>query len=167
MGNPVKIDPAALATLDALREKCRHVVDKIDAAQEAHVAGRRRKCFQLLPCFKGAPPTKDTAIPADVKAAPSRGAGLVERVPDGVDAKGQPKSKVVTTPDPTWADVLKGDDPALPCDVRVDEYDGPNGVGYIVTYTATLDGVTYTASEDRGPEGGMGREWQVVCKEKA
>ena len=34
MGNPVKIDPAALATLDALREKCRPTVDRIDAAQE-------------------------------------------------------------------------------------------------------------------------------------
>lgn len=160
-----KIDDAILELLRKAREACQPVVDRIDAAQGRHVETKRAKHFQLRPCFKGAPPAdaKAAAIPADAKAERVPGAELKVSVADGVNAKGQPKSTTMTVPDPNWADVLQGADAELPLEIRCDEYQGPQGVGYVRVFEGEIGGKRYRLAENVGPEASFSHDWREVA----
>ena len=152
--------PASIRAIDDLPV----IVDllaKIDAAQDRHRKGKRGKCFQLPSTTGGAPPV--VTVPAKIAAARTafRLATnyLDETVPDGVDAKGMPKTKVRRKPDPNWADFLGTDDPALPCDVEVHEYESAPP-GYVVILTAKNGGgKVYRRVINRGPETDRAMAW--------
>ena len=87
---------------------------------------------------------------------------LDEVVPDGVDAKGLPKTRVRRKPAPNWADFLGVDDPALPCDVEVHEYES-DPPGYVVILTAKNGGgKKYRRVLNRGPEKDRAMAWAEV-----
>ena len=133
----------------------------LDAAQDRQRRSKRGKCFQLPSTTGGVPPV----VTAPAKIAAARKAFRLttnyrdETVPDGVDAKGLPKTKVQRKPDPNWADFLGTDDPALPCDVEVHEYES-SPPGYVVILTAKNGGgKVYRRVINRGPEKDRAMAW--------
>jgi len=138
----------------------------LDAAQDRHRKGKRGKCFQLPSTTAGVPPvvTAPAKIAAARKAFRLSTNYLDETVPDGVDAKGQPKTKVQRKPDPNWGDFLGVDDPALPCEVEVHEYES-TPPGYVVILTAKNGGgKVYRKVLNRGPEKDRAQAWSEVVQ---
>ena len=155
--------PASIRAIDDLPV----IVDllaKIDAAQDRQRRSKRGKCFQLPSTTGGVPPvvTAPAKIAAARKAFRLTTNYLDETVPDGVDAKGLPKTKVQRKPDPNWQDFLGTDDPALPCDVEVHEYES-SPPGYVVILTAKNGGgKVYRRVINRGPEKDRAMPWYEV-----
>jgi len=82
--------------------------------------------------------------------------------PDDGAKKAADKTKKPTDQAEAWADVFK-DHKTLPdnwpCALRVDVYDGPRGVGWVLTAAYTKGVNRWSRSLHTGPETGRERGW--------
>jgi len=65
----------------------------------------------------------------------------------------------------SWADWFTGANAlasSIPCQVRIDVYDGPKGKGWTMTVRFTKDGRTYARTWNTGPETWRDRDWADV-----
>lgn len=64
----------------------------------------------------------------------------------------------------TWLDVFPDLPAQWPASVRCDVYDGPSGMGYVVTVRGTLNGVTWERSRNVGPLTERTAAWHQVTE---
>lgn len=135
---PATSSAATLAQIKAAIENFRDTHGpKIVARQEAYAAAHNGRYWQGI-ITHNTPPDDGASTPADYTRKPTDQA---ER----------------------WSDIFTGANalPAnIPCQIRVDVYDGPLGKGWTVTLSGTKGGNYYWKTWNVGPETWRQHDWQ-------
>ena len=121
--------PPELAEIDT---KIAQALADIENEQDWFVVMRGRYA-QLLPTHLATPSPK------------------LERTADNVLADGDRITK--------WTETDVRLPLTMPCAIRVDNYDGPRGKGYITSIFTVIDGQHYMRSIAKGPERGRSTGW--------
>lgn len=67
-----------------------------------------------------------------------------------------------TDQDWSWDDLSAIRYEPLPFAIKVDVYDGPNGVGFVACYRMSIDGAPWERCKNYGAESSKGHPWQPV-----
>jgi hypothetical protein len=77
-------------------------------------------------------------------------------VPDNIDSNPVDAFESWRAAFPQWADV------ELPCQFRVETYDGPSGMGWVVIIAVIHNGTEYRRAINVGPEPDRDRAWHAI-----
>jgi len=62
----------------------------------------------------------------------------------------------------SWSELFPTLVDKLAADLRIDVYDGPDGMGYVISLRYCVDGLCYLRSVNVGPESWRSTDWQVI-----
>jgi streptogramin lyase len=63
----------------------------------------------------------------------------------------------------SWEDIFPDWEGALlPCAIKIDVYDGPQGMGYVGVVFVRYNGTVYSRSQNVGPESSRTKAWHIV-----
>jgi hypothetical protein len=63
---------------------------------------------------------------------------------------------------PSWTELFPNVVDKLPADLRIDVYDGPDGMGYVIGLSYCVDGLCYVRSVNVGPESWRSTDWIAI-----
>lgn len=131
---------ATIAQIKAAIENFRDTYGpRIVAKQEAYAANHNGRYWQGI-ITPNIPPDDGASVPADWTKKPTDQATR-------------------------WIDVFKDADALpdnIPCQISVDVYDGPVGMGWTVTLRGTKSGNLYEKAWNVGPETWRAHDWTVT-----
>ena len=124
------------------------IVPRIATMQATYIA-KHGRYLQLLPTH-AKPPVDGSPKAPDRRTRTIKDRRRRKLVPDGVDANGDPKSRVEIIEDDSWVDVQVATPNTV--SIAVYDYDGPLGKGYVVMGSIMVGADTVTATRPVGPE---------------